>query len=228
MHDLVLQGLCRSFREGERVHRVLDGVEARFAAGEAVALIGRSGSGKSTLLNLIAGLDRADAGSISVGGREVSALREPELTLWRRRQVGFVHQFFNLIPTLSTAENVRLALELNGIRGAQAARRTATALEAVGLGHRAGSPIDVLSGGEQQRVAIARALIHEPSVLLADEPTGNLDSETARQIFPLLTSLVRTSGATLLLATHDRALAAGMDRVLELREGKLMPATAGT
>lgn len=228
MHDLVLQGLCRSFREGERVHRVLDGVEARFAAGEAVALIGRSGSGKSTLLNLIAGLDRADAGSISVGGREVSALREPELTLWRRRQVGFVHQFFNLIPTLSTAENVRLALELNGIRGAQAARRTATALEAVGLGHRAGSPIDVLSGGEQQRVAIARALIHEPSVLLADEPTGNLDSETARQVFPLLTSLVRTSGATLLLATHDRALAAGMDRVFELREGKLMPATAGT
>jgi putative ABC transport system ATP-binding protein len=228
MHDLVLQGLCRNFREGERVHRVLDGVEARFAAGEAVALIGRSGSGKSTLLNLIAGLDHADAGSISVGGREVSALREPELTLWRRRQVGFVHQFFNLIPTLSTAENVRLALELNGIRGAQAARRTATALEAVGLGDRAGSPIDVLSGGEQQRVAIARALIHEPSVLLADEPTGNLDSETARQVFPLLTSLVRTSGATLLLATHDRALAAGMDRVLELCDGKLMPASAVT
>lgn len=223
MHDLVLQGLSRSFREGERVHRVLDGVEARFAAGEAVALIGRSGSGKSTLLNLVAGLDRADAGSIIVDGRDVSALREPERTLWRRRQVGFVHQFFNLIPTLSTAENVRLALELNGIRGTEANRRTATALEAVGLGHRGASPIDVLSGGEQQRVAIARALIHEPSVLLADEPTGNLDSETARQVFPLLTSLVRTSGATLLLATHDRALAAGMDRVFELREGKLMP-----
>ena len=226
MHDLVLQGLCRSFREGERVHRVLDGVEARFAAGEAVALIGRSGSGKSTLLNLIAGLDQADAGSISVDGREVSALREPERTLWRRRQVGFVHQFFNLIPTLSTSENVRLALELNGVRGAQANRRTAAALEAVGLGHRAESAIDVLSGGEQQRVAIARALIHEPSLLLADEPTGNLDGETARHVFPLLTSLVRTSGATLLLATHDRALAAGMDRVLELREGKLIPVPA--
>ena len=226
MHDLVLQGLCRNFREGERVHRVLDGIEARFTAGEAVALIGRSGSGKSTLLNLIAGLDQADAGTISVDGREVSALREPERTLWRRRQVGFVHQFFNLLPTLSTAENVRLALELNGIRGAQASRRTAAALDAVGLGHRGDSPIDVLSGGEQQRVAIARALIHEPSVLLADEPTGNLDSETARQVFPLLTSLVRTSGATLLLATHDRALAAGMDRVLELHEGKLMPVAA--
>jgi putative ABC transport system ATP-binding protein len=226
MHDLVLQGLCRSFREGERVHRVLDGVEARFAAGEAVALIGRSGSGKSTLLNLIAGLDHADSGSISVDGRDVSALREPERTLWRRRQVGFVHQFFNLIPTLSTSENVRLALELNGIRGAEASRRTAAALEAVGLGHRADSAIDVLSGGEQQRVAIARALVHEPSVLLADEPTGNLDGETARQVFPLLTSLVRTSGATLLLATHDLALAAGMDRVLELREGKLVPVAA--
>ena len=149
MHDLVLHGLCRSFREGERVHRVLDGVEARFAPGEAVALIGRSGSGKSTLLNLIAGLDHADSGSISIDGRDVSALREPERTLWRRRQVGFVHQFFNLIPTLSTAENVRLALELNGIHGAEASCRTATSFEAVGFGHRADSAIDVFSGGEQ-------------------------------------------------------------------------------
>lgn len=228
MHELVIKGLSRNFREGGRVHRVLDGLDARFAAGVAVALIGRSGSGKSTLLNLIGGLDRADAGSIEVGGNEVTALREPQRTLFRRRHVGFVHQFFNLIPTLNAGENVRLALELNGIRGVEAQRRVAAMLREVGLQDRIGSPVDALSGGEQQRVSIARALVHEPSLLLADEPTGNLDGETAQCVLPLLTSLVRTRGAMLLLATHDRALAAGMDRVVELREGRLFPFAPGT
>ena len=221
---IIIRQLCRSFREGTRVHRVLDHVDARIGRGETVAIVGRSGSGKSTLLNLISGIDRPDAGSIEIGGREITALHEPERTVFRRRHIGFVYQFFNLVPTLNVEENVRLALELNGIRGAQARRRCATVLEEVGLGDRAGSAVDVLSGGEQQRVAIARALVHEPELLLADEPTGNLDEETSRQVMSLLLSLVRHRGATLLIVTHDRSLAESADRVLELHEGRLYEA----
>jgi putative ABC transport system ATP-binding protein len=221
--DLVLKQLRRSFREGERVHRVLEGVTARIAQGEVVAIIGRSGSGKSTLLNLIGGIDCPDAGVVEIDGREVSRLGEPQRTLFRRRHIGFIHQFFNLVPTLDVEENVRLALELNGIRGADARRRTLAVLAEVGLAERHESAVDALSGGEQQRVAIARALVHEPTLLLADEPTGNLDEQTAQQVFPLMLALVRTRGATLVLATHDRALAASADRTFELRDGRLFP-----
>lgn len=203
------------------MHRVLDRADARIRTGEIVAIIGRSGSGKSTFLNLISGIDRPDAGSIEIDGREVTALGEPERTLFRRRHIGFVYQFFNLVPTLDVEENVRLVLELNGIRGSEARRRSAAMLEEVGLGDRLRSAVDTLSGGEQQRVAIARALAHEPAILLADEPTGNLDEETARQVFPLLLSLVRSRGATLVLVTHDRGLTESADRLLELREGRL-------
>jgi putative ABC transport system ATP-binding protein len=227
MHDLLIKGLSRSFREGERKHQVLDSVDASIASGATVAIIGRSGSGKYTLLNLIAGIDRPDAGTIEVGGSTVSELREPQRTLFRRRKIGFVHQFFNLLPTLDVEENVRLALELNGIRGSEARRRSADMLGEVGLADRLRSAVDVLSGGEQQRVAIARALVHEPALILADEPTGNLDDETAEKIFPLLTSLVRQHGATMLLATHDRALAASCDRIFELRDGHLLPGHSG-
>jgi putative ABC transport system ATP-binding protein len=183
--------------------------------------MGRSGSGKSTLLNLISGIDRPDSGSVHVDGLEVSALGEPARTLFRRAHVGFVYQFFNLIPTLDAAENVRLVLELNGVRGAAARARSLAALAAVGLAARATSAVEDLSGGEQQRVAIARALVHEPRLLLADEPTGNLDEETAREVLPLLLSLARARAATLLIVTHDAALAQRADRVLELREGRL-------
>jgi len=203
------------------VHRVLAGVEAQVGAGETVAIMGRSGSGKSTLLNLISGIDRPDSGSVHVDGLEVSALGEPARTLFRRAHVGFVYQFFNLIPTLDAAENVRLVLELNGVRGAAARARSLAALAAVGLAARATSAVEDLSGGEQQRVAIARALVHEPRLLLADEPTGNLDEETAREVLPLLLSLARARAATLLIVTHDAALAQRADRVLELREGRL-------
>jgi putative ABC transport system ATP-binding protein len=203
------------------VHRVLAGVEAQVGAGETVAIMGRSGSGKSTLLNLISGIDRPDGGSVHVDGLEVSALGEPARTLFRRAHVGFVYQFFNLIPTLDAAENVRLVLELNGVRGAAARARSLAALAAVGLAARATSAVEDLSGGEQQRVAIARALVHEPRLLLADEPTGNLDEETAREVLPLLLSLARARAATLLIVTHDAALAQRADRVLELREGRL-------
>ncbi|MFZ0009478.1 MAG: ABC transporter ATP-binding protein [Steroidobacteraceae bacterium] len=220
---LTIRQLSRSFREGDLLHPVLEGLDASVASGESIAITGRSGSGKSTLLNLISGIDRADAGSVDIDGREVTAMAEPERTLFRRAHIGFVYQFFNLIPTLDVAENVRLVLELNGV-GARAARqRAAEVLAAVGLGGRAHSAVEQLSGGEQQRVAIARALVHEPSLLLADEPTGNLDEESAREVLPLLLTLVRARGTTLVIVTHDGALARQADRALELRAGRLHP-----
>jgi putative ABC transport system ATP-binding protein len=218
---LTVKDLCRSFREGEREHRVLDHAQAELSSGEIVAIVGRSGSGKSTLLNLISGIDRPDSGSVEIDGLKVTSLGEPHLTLFRRRHIGFVYQFFNLVPTLDVEENVRLVLELNGLRGVPARERSAAILREVGLGDRARSAVDTLSGGEQQRVAIARALVHQPSVLLADEPTGNLDEETAQEVLPVLLSLARQRGATLLIVTHDAALARSADRVLELRDGRL-------
>jgi len=218
---LIIRQLSRSFREGARVHRVLEGVDARVGTGECLAIMGRSGSGKSTLLNLISGIDRPDGGVIEIDGLEVTALPEPERTRFRRAHIGFVYQFFNLIPTLDAAENVRLVLELNGVRGAAARERSLAALADVGLATRAHSAVDRLSGGEQQRLAIARALVHAPKLVLADEPTGNLDEETAREVLPVLLSLTRARGATLVMVTHDAALAASADRVLELREGRL-------
>lgn len=218
---LTIRDLSRSYREGQRVHRVLDHADAQIEAGEIVAIIGRSGSGKSTLLNLISGIDRPDGGTIEFDGRMISALAEPERTLFRRQHVGFVYQLFNLLPTLDVEENVRLILELNGIFGAAARHRSEAVLAEVGLSERLHSAVDVLSGGEQQRVAIARALVHEPVLLLADEPTGNLDRETARDIVPLLRSLARRRAAALLIATHDLTLARDADRILELVDGRL-------
>jgi putative ABC transport system ATP-binding protein len=224
---LIINQLCRTFFEGGRAHRVLDHADARIDTGESVAIIGRSGSGKSTLLHVISGIDRADSGTVEFDGREITGLGEPARTLFRREHVGFVYQFFNLIPTLDVEENVRLALELNGMRGAEARRRSTAMLTEVGLGDRLHSAVDKLSGGEQQRVAIARALVHEPALLLADEPTGNLDEETAAQVFPALVSLTRARGATLLVVTHDTVLARSVGRVLELRDGRLREAAGG-
>ena len=210
------------------MHRVLDGVDARIHAGEVVAIVGRSGSGKSTLLNLVSGIDRADSGEVAIGGRIVTSMGEPERTLFRRAHLGFVYQFFNLIPTLDVEENVRVALELNGVRGAAARLRSAAILAEVGLGDRLRSAVDRLSGGEQQRVAIARALAHQPPVLLADEPTGNLDEETASQVLRVLLSLSRSRGTTLIVVTHDASVAGNADRVLELRDGKLVASDAAS
>jgi putative ABC transport system ATP-binding protein len=218
---LIIRQLCRRFREGERVHPVLDHADLTVASGEAVAIIGRSGSGKSTLLSLISGIDTPDSGSVEIDGQDITTLVEPQRTLLRRSRIGFVYQFFNLIPTLDVEENVRLVLELNGVRSSEAHRKSAAMLAQVGLGERLHSAVDRLSGGECQRVAIARALVHEPALILADEPTGNLDEDTARDILPTLLSLTRARGATLLLVTHDVQLAASADRALELREGRL-------
>ncbi len=222
--EIQLRGLSRRFREGERDHLVLDGVDLDIVRGETVALRGRSGSGKSTLLNLVGGIDAPDAGTVQVAGVEVTTLSERERTLFRRERIGFVYQAFNLVPTLNVADNVRLVLELNKIASGAAAARIDELLTAVGLADRADSYPDVLSGGEQQRVAIARALSHEPAVLLADEPTGNLDDATAEGVLALLDKLVRDSGRTMLIATHSQHVASHCDRVLELHNGKLEPA----
>ena len=218
---LTIRQLSRSFREGPRVHRVIDGLDADIRSGERVAIMGRSGSGKSTLLNLVSGIDHPDGGSIEIDGVTVSSLGEPQRTLHRRVHIGFVYQFFNLIPTLDVAENVALVLELNGVRGEAAAGRTRAALAAVGLEGRAHRAVDELSGGEQQRVAIARALVHSPGLLLADEPTGNLDDATASELAPVLWSLTRERGTTVVVVTHDEGLAATADRLFDLREGRL-------
>ncbi len=219
------RGLSRRFYEGEREHVVLDGVNLDIHRGETVALRGRSGSGKSTLLNLIGGIDAPDAGTVSVAGVSLTDLTERDRTLFRRKHIGFVYQAFNLVPTLSVADNVRLVLELNNVPAANASARIDELLDAVGLADRAGSFPDVLSGGEQQRVAIARALSHEPAVLLADEPTGNLDDTTADAVLALLGKLVRSDGRTLLIATHSMQVASSCDRVLELHSGGIEAAT---
>jgi putative ABC transport system ATP-binding protein len=220
---LILDSVSRSFGAGVHRRRVLDQVSISIPAASETVIIGRSGSGKSTLLNLISGIDRPDAGRVIFDGQDLGALREPERTLFRRRRVGFVYQFFNLLPTLNVEENVRLVLSLDGVGTVEARRRSHAMLTRVGLGDRLDAPVDVLSGGEQQRVALARALVHEPALLLADEPTGNLDEVTAAQLAPLLRELARERGATVILVTHDRQLAAGADRCVTLREGQLRP-----
>ncbi len=218
-----LRGLRRSFAEGERQHLVLDGATADIARGETVALRGRSGSGKSTLLNIVSGIDTPDAGSVVVAGIDLNELDERQRTLYRRKHVGFVYQAFNLIPTLSVADNLRLVLELNGETESASTDRIVELLDAVALGDRSASFPDVLSGGEQQRVAIARALCHRPSVILADEPTGNLDGATAETVLAVLSKLIRETGATMIMATHSNSIAATCDRTLELHNGKLEP-----
>jgi len=217
--------LCRRFREGAREHIVLDGVDLDIRRGETVALRGRSGSGKSTLLNLIGGIDSPDAGTVTVAGTDLTGLTERERTLFRREHIGFVYQAFNLVPTLNVADNVRLVLELNKVPTDEASARIGELLGAVGLTGRNESFPDVLSGGEQQRVAIARALCHKPAVLLADEPTGNLDDASADTVLALLDKLVRASGHTMLIATHSKHVASHCDRVLELHNGRLGPNT---
>ena len=215
------RGLDKAFLEGGRRHVVLDGVDADIRAGETVAIRGRSGSGKSTFLNLLGGIDTPDAGTITVAGTELTGLGERERTLFRRRHVGFVFQSFNLVPTLSVADNIRLVLELNDVARADAERRIAELLGAVSLHDRANAFPDVLSGGEQQRVAIARALCHRPTLLIADEPTGNLDDRSAERVLDLLDRLVRDEGGTMLIATHSARVAGYCDRTLTLHDGRL-------
>ena len=215
--------LTKSYFEGNVKRSVLQNAHAEFQPGEITAILGKSGSGKSTLLNLISGIDAPDSGQIWVEGKDLTALSERDRTLFRRARVGFVFQFFNLIPTLTVGENVSLPLELNRVPRPDALKKAQAMLEMVNLLDRWNTFPEKLSGGEQQRVALARALVHDPLLILADEPTGNLDEETGAQVMSLLARLAREQNRTLLIVTHSREAAAHADRVLRLTHGQLIP-----
>ncbi len=220
-----LRDVSKSFHEGNSSRGVLRNLDFRADAGETVALLGASGSGKSTLLNLISGLVVPDSGGVEVAGQALESLDEEARTLFRRRQVGFVFQFFHLVPTLTVEENLRLPLQLNGLDSAEERVRLRSLLERVGLADRAGQLPDRLSGGEQQRIAVCRALMHRPAVLLADEPTGNLDEATARGVLDLLFELSSEAGSTLLLVTHSLEVAALCGRIERMEGGRLVATT---
>ena len=217
-----LRGASKSYREGERERQVLHGVDLALERGQFAVLVGRSGSGKTSLVHLISGIDTPTSGSVRLFGEELSSASEERRTRVRRERIGLVFQFFNLLPTLTVEENLLLPLELVGRLDARGRARVAELLEAVGLtGQRAKFP-DRLSGGEQQRAAIARALVHDPDLVLADEPTGNLDDDNARAVLELFTRLLRPTRKTLLMVTHSSLAAALGERVIELRDGRLL------
>ncbi len=217
---LSVVGLVKRF--GART--VLDGLDLEVAAGEYIAIVGESGSGKSTLLNLIAGLDRPDAGVVAVDGANLAAMNDDDRTLTRRARVGFVFQSFHILPHLTVGQNVGLPMVLLGSERAARAVRVADLLTAVGLGDRGASMPRELSGGELQRVAIARALVHRPALILADEPTGNLDPDTAQTVLSVLAHEIRSRSAGGVLVTHSASAAQSADRIIVLDHGRLRPA----
>jgi len=221
-----LQGVSRTYDVGGQPLHALVDVSEEIAAGEHVAIMGPSGSGKSTMLNIIGCLDRPSSGSYWLDGREVAGLDEAALTLVRRNTMGFVFQFFHLVPRLTAVENVELPLVFAGTPASERRRRSAAALKAVGLEGRAGHRPDQLSGGERQRVALARATVMEPRVILADEPTGNLDSASGRQVLDLLDGM-NARGLTLLVVTHDPAVARRARRILVLVDGRIVRRVSG-
>jgi putative ABC transport system ATP-binding protein len=217
-----LRELGKSYQEGGREHVILSGAEASLGRGEFIALVGPSGSGKSTLLNLVSGIDVPDRGSVWVDGVSLTDMTERDRTLFRRQHLGFIFQFFNLLPTLTVEENLLLPLELKGRVDPAHEEKARSLLREVGLEGREDTFPDRLSGGEQQRVAVARALVHEPALVLADEPTGNLDSRTGERILSLLSGLARERQVTLLVATHSPEIAAAADRVLRVENRQLV------
>jgi len=220
---LSVNGLTKRYRD----RTVLDQLQLAVGSGEYIAIVGESGSGKSTLLNLIAGLDRPDAGSVVIDGVDIAALDDTGRTLARRTRLGFVFQAFHVLPHLTVEQNVALPLVLLGVAPGPREARAAAMLEAVGLGGRGTSLPRELSGGELQRVAVARALVHRPALLLADEPTGNLDPDTAAVVLELLAREIRTRDAAGILVTHSEAAAATADRVLRLDHGRLQSRARG-
>ena len=216
-----LKRLSKSYQEGNKRRLVLNELDLSVAEGQMYVLLGRSGSGKSTMLNLLSGIDQPDTGQVIIAGTDISKMNEKDRTKYRRDNIGFVFQSFNLISTLTAFENVVLPLSLKGDDPAESEQKAQFFLDQVDLGDRGGSYPDRLSGGEQQRVAIARALAHEPKFILADEPTGNLDYKTGSMVLKMLGDLVRENGRTMIIATHDRVMGQIADQVLELREGSL-------
>jgi putative ABC transport system ATP-binding protein len=217
-----LQNLTKSYTEGKQGRVILNNINVSFNAGEFILLLGHSGSGKSTLLNLMSGIDAPDQGDILINNIAINRLSEHQRTLFRREHIGFIFQFFNLIPTLTVFENVTLALQLNGGVTPAKEKDVRALLERVGLSHRQEAFPDRLSGGEQQRVAILRAIAHNPTLLLADEPTGNLDEETGRTIIQLLLELTRQVDKTLIMATHNPEIVPLADKVYRIKNGELI------
>lgn len=215
-------GLTRVYQMGEHQVTGVDGIDLTLSAGTMVAVKGRSGSGKTTLLNLLGGLDRPTSGKVLVEGENLEGMEDDELVEMRRVKVGYIFQSFGLIPILSALENVQVPMRLTRTSVAERSKRSKELLEMVGLGNRAGHRPHELSGGEQQRVAIARALANSPRALLADEPTGQLDSRTGRTIIDLIHDLVRNQGVAVIIATHDPAPLALSDRIIELRDGRVI------
>jgi putative ABC transport system ATP-binding protein len=216
---LELKNVSKSYFEGNTKHNVLNNFELKISTGEIIILLGKSGSGKSTLLNIISGIDIPDSGSVTIDQTDITKLSEKDRTLVRRNKIGFIFQFFNLIPTLTVKENLLLPLELTGI--SEREEKVNSILEEVGLADRANTYPDKLSGGEQQRISIARALIHNPDIILADEPTGNLDYETGLQVVDLLDRVVKKKGKTMIMVTHSKDVIGLADRIFSLKEGKL-------
>ena len=216
-----IQQLSKSYQESGQQHSIFSGLHLQVSRGEFIVLLGRSGSGKSTFLNLVSGIDPPDSGKIIINGTDITALSEHDRTLFRRHHIGFVFQSYNLIPTLTVAENLLLPLELIKRVTRKDRENVVELLEKLNLSNRLDSYPDRLSGGEQQRVAIARALIHDPDVILADEPTGNLDLDTAGQVLELLDILVRKAGKTMIMATHSKEVIGKADRVFTIRNKSL-------
>jgi putative ABC transport system ATP-binding protein len=211
--------VTKSYSTGEITVHAVRGISVGIGAGELTAIVGPSGCGKSTLLSMLGAIEMPTSGQVVVDGVDVAALDDYGRTLIRRRKIGFVFQAYNLMPTLTAAENVALPLELDGVRSGKALQRSRQGLEEVGLGHRVDHLPSMLSGGEQQRVAVARALVTEPALLLADEPTGNLDSAGGEQVMRLIRQLVSEHGQTVVMVTHDSDIAATADRVIHMRDG---------
>ena len=216
-----IRDLTRHYQMGEVTVTALQGLNLEIRAGEFIVLLGPSGSGKTTTLNLIGGLDKPTSGQILVQNKDITQFSERELVRYRRREVGFIFQFFNLIPTLTASENVEFALKLNGFNGRQSAQKAMELLSLVSLEDRAGHFPAELSGGEQQRVSIARALANSPALLLCDEPTGNLDVSTGHQVLQAIRDLNQRDNTTVVLVTHNTAIAPMADRVIRLRDGKI-------